>query len=600
MTTLPLRSEIDDQYKWNSPSVFADKAAWEAAIEDLMPKVEAIKQFKGRLAESPAVLADFIEARDTLFRAAMKIFFYAMMDSNCDSTNTEATAMSDKARGVFGMSMAAAAFAAPEMLAIGKETLEQWLADEPRLTFLDHFVDNLFRQQAHVRSADVEQVMGMAQDTFGGINNIFQTLTSADIQFPPAVDADGNEYPVAQSTYTNLIGNEDRELRRSAYDSYTGQYLAFKNTIATTYLTSVKRDVLNMRVRGYGSSLEASLFENNIPMEVHHNLIDTYKKHIPTWHKYWDVRRKILGVDKLHPYDIWAPLSKNQPHVPFEQAVDWICEGMKPLGDDYVAALRKGCLEQRWVDIYPNQGKRQGAFSGGTYDTFPFIMMSYTNSLFSLSTLAHELGHSLHSFNSRKHQPSIYARYTLFEAEVASNFNQAMVRGYLREINDDPAFQMALIEEAMSNFHRYFFIMPTLARFEYEVHNRVEKGMGLTADDLITLCADLFAEGYGDAMDFDREQVGITWATFGHLYRNFYVYQYATGISAANLLAQNILNGGEGAVKNYREFLTLGGSVYPLESLQRAGVDMTTPAAVETTFGVLADMVERLEKLAGK
>jgi oligoendopeptidase F len=332
---------------------------------------------------------------------------------------------------------------------------------------------------------------------------------------------------------------------------------------------------------------------------VFHNLIDTYKKNIPTWHKYWSVRRRVLGVDSLQPYDIWAPLTSKPPVVPFEQAVEWISNGMKPLGDDYVRVLRQGCLEDRWVDRAVNEGKRTGAFSFGTYDTMPFIMMSYDDSMGGLSTLAHELGHSMHSYLSKQNQALVNSRYTLFAAEVASNFNQAMTRAYLREANPDTLFQIALIEEAMSNFHRYFFIMPTLARFELEVHQRVEKGQGVTADELIDLCADLFAEGYGTEMNFDRQRIGITWATFGHLYNAYYVYAYATGISAAHELAKGILAGKPNASKNYVEFLSMGGALYPIDALKHAGVDMMKPDAVETTFGVLADMVNRLEKLAG-
>lgn len=594
------RSEIPEQYRWNAPSVFTDSAAWEAAGDDLLKLIEQASSYKDRLSEGPLVLADFMQVYEQTMRLGMKIFFYAAMSANCDSTDKQAAAMNDKARSLMGQAAAAVAFAQPEMLAIGRKNLERWMDQEPRLSVLRHYVDNLFRQQAHVRSAEVEQVMGLAQDPFGGINNIFSMLVNADLQFAPAVSEDSQTHDVAQGTYPTLLHNADREIRRSAYDSYTGSYLDFKNTLAASYITSVKQDVFNMRVRGYESSLAASLFQNNVPVAVHDTLIETYRANIATWHKYWRIRRQILGVDALHPYDIWAPLTDKTPEVPYTQAVDWISEGMAPLGEDYVQALRQGCLQDRWVDVYPNKGKRQGAFSFGTHDTFPFIMMSYDDTLSGLSTLAHELGHSMHSYHSRKAQPYFYSRYTLFVAEVASNFNQALVRAHLRQkFADDTIFQINLIEEAMGNFHRYFFIMPTLARFELEVHNRVEKGQGLTAEDLNELCADLFSEGYGDEMHIDHDRVGITWATFQHLYSNFYVYQYATGISAAHALAEKILSSEDGAVSRYIDFLSTGGALYPLDALNRAGVDMTKPDAVETTFGVLADMVDRLEQLAG-
>jgi oligoendopeptidase F len=352
-------------------------------------------------------------------------------------------------------------------------------------------------------------------------------------------------------------------------------------------------------VRGHSSTLAAALFEQNVPVEVFHNLVDTFRKNLPTWHRYWAVRRRALGVDELFPYDVWAPLTEDQSHVPYEQAIEWICEGLAPMGEPYVKEVRQGCLQDRWVDVYPNRGKQAGAFSSGSYATHPFIMMSYNDDLFSLSTLAHELGHSMHSLLTHQHQPIRYSRYSLFVAEVASNFHQAMVRAHLLDTIDDVRFQINLIEEAMSNFHRYFFIMPTLARFELETHQRIERGEGLTADDMIDLMTGLFAEGYGDEMAFDRDRVGITWATFGHLYIDYYVYQYATGISGANALARGVLSGKEGAVDAYLSFLQAGGSMYALDVLKMAGVDLTTPEPVEIAFGVLSDLVDRLEALVG-
>ena len=302
----------------------------------------------------------------------------------------------------------------------------------------------------------------------------------------------------------------------------------------------------------------------------------------------------------MREYDIKAPLTDDTIEVPYRQAVDWICEGMAPLGEEYVSILRRGALEERWVDIYPNKGKRLGAFSYGGPGTHPFIMMSYNDDIFSLSTLAHELGHSLHSYHSWRTQPIIYGRYTLFAAEVASNFNQAMVRDYLLRTHPERAFQVAVIEEAMSNFHRYFFIMPTLARFELELHERAERGQPLTADSFNGLMADLFAEGYGSDLEMDRLRTGSTWAQFStHLYSNFYVYQYATGIAGAHALAHGILDKQEGAVDRYLGFLRAGGLRYPLEALAAAGVDLRSPEPVEIAFGILAEYVERLEKLVG-
>ena len=328
-----------------------------------------------------------------------------------------------------------------------------------------------------------------------------------------------------------------------------------------------------------------------------HNLIETFKKNLPTWRRYWSVRRRALGVKALQPYDVWAPLTGKGPTLNYHEAVDWISTGLAPLGETYVNTLRRGCLEQRWVDVYANQGKTDAQFSTGGPGTYPFILMRFDGELGGMSTLAHELGHSMHSYFTWETQPLIYTNYTLFAAEVASNFNQAMVRAHLLAQNPDRDFQISVIEEAMSNFHRYFFIMPTLARFELETHQRLERGQGLTADDMIELMADLFAEAFGPEVPFDRQRMGMTWATFGHLYADYYVYQYATGISGANALASRILSGTPGAAEAYLEFLKAGGSLYPLDALKRAGVDLTTPQPVEATFAVLAGLVDRLEKL---
>ena len=367
--------------------------------------------------------------------------------------------------------------------------------------------------------------------------------------------------------------------------------------MASTLITQIKQDVFNVRARGNESSLHASLEPDKIPVEVYHNLLEVFKKNLPTWHRYWRLRKDIMNVDKFHVYDIKAPLTTEKPHVSFKQAVEWISEGLAPLGEEIVKLIQKGALEQRWVDRVRNKGKRQGAFTNATAETYPFIMMSWADDVFSLSTLSHELGHALHSYYSWKTQPYIYGRYTLFEAEVASNFNQAMVRDYLFRTQTDREFQIALLEEAMSNYHRYFFIMPTLARFELETHTMVEEGKPLSADSMIDLMARLFKEGYGDEVEYDHDRIGITWAQFGHMYRNYYVYKYTTGISGAHALAKPILAGDQDAVKRYHQFLRAGGSKYPTENLKQTGVDLTKPEPVESAFNYLAGLVDRLEKL---
>ena len=594
---LPARSEIAESSAWNAPSVFASREAWAAATDALLADIPRIEIFKGRLHEGPAVMADALDVWQDLLTQFGKIRVYAGMASSVDTTDAAALGMRGRAMSAYGRLISAGAFVDPELIGIGNETVNQWISSEPRLAYLQQYADNLFRLQKHVRSAEVEAILGMASEPLGAISGIFGQLTDADMQFPAATTESGGAFTVAQSTYDGTKHSADRELRRTAYESYTEEYLAHKNALAANLMASYKADVFLARARNYPTALERSLFQNNVPRAVYDALINTFQKNIPTWHKYWRVRRKALGVETLQPYDIWAPLTPNKPKVPYQQAVEWIAEGMAPLGEDYVNILRRGCGDDRWVDIYPNQGKAQGAFSSGAKGTHPFIMMSYTDDLESMSTLAHELGHSMHSYQTRGTQPTLYANYSMFVAETASNFNQALTRAHLFKTNPDKDFQISLIEEAMSNFHRYFFIMPTLARFELEIHTRVEQGKSPTAGEMMALCADLFAEGYGGEMTFDRDREGITWATFGHLYMPYYVFNYATGISAAHAISRRILDGIPGAVESYRQALTVGNSVYPVETLQIAGIDMTTPEPVEQTFAILADMVDRLEAL---
>jgi oligoendopeptidase F len=595
--TLPTRDDLAPEYTWNAESVFTSPEDWGVEFDDVAAGLSRLKAFQGHLADGPTKLADAFDAFDELTRRVGKVIFYAGMSHYVDTTDQGAVERFSKAQGLYGQTLAAMAFLDPELLNIGEETLSDWIQSEPRLAIYEHYIGNLFRKQAHVRSGEVEELLGMLKDPFLGTTATARMLTDSDLLIEPATAQDGSLLSVSPVTLEKILAGPDREARRTAWENYADAHLTFKNTLASNLITSIKQNVFEMRARCHASTLEAELFNENIPADVFHNLISTFRKNIPTWHRYWAVRRKALGVDTLHTYDIWAPLTGERSHITYEQAVESVCDGLSPLGEEYVAVMRNGCLTDRWVDVYPNQGKSAGAFSYGAPGTYPFIMMSFNHDIYSLSTLTHELGHSMHSYLTWKHQPTVYSKYSLFLAEVASNFHQAMVRAHLLERESDPNFQIQVIEEAMDNLHRYFFIMPMLARFELETHQRIERGEGLNADAMIELMADLISEGYGDEMHLDRQRDGIMWATFSHLYRDYYVYQYATGISGAHALANRILVGEGNAVNDYLDFLKAGSSDYPLEVLKRAGVDLTTSQAVEETFDVLANMVDKLEML---
>ena len=595
--TLPLRSEIPDEETWNLESIFPNPDAWEIAKQEVLQALPNVIAYKGRLGESPTILADFLDCYEKTIRKALLVMVYASLSSAVDATDQEALARAGQGHSTLVRLNAATAFMNPELMTIGFDTLRDWMTKDDRLSQLGHFIDELEREKQHVRSDEVEQVLALAGEPLGDFYRAYSAITNADIVFEEAIDSEGNRHEVGQSSIGALITNTDRHARRTAFDSYSKGYLDYKNTIAALQIGGIHRDIFNAKNRIYASSLEASLGSNNIPTEVFHALIDTFKKNLPIWHRYWRIRRKALGYEHLYVYDIKAPLSQETPQIPFKQAVEWICEGLAPLGVEYTNTIRKGALEDRWVDRARNRGKRQGAFSSGVYDTNPFIMMSYADDVFSMSTLAHELGHSMHSYLTRQTQPFVYSHYSLFVAEVASNFHQAMLRGYLINKLVDPVIQLALIEEAMSNFHRYFFIMPTLARWELEVHQRAENGEPLTADIMSKICLGYFSEGYGEDVIFNEDQVGITWAQFQHMHMNFYVYQYATGISAAHALAHGIREGNQDNVDNYLEFLKAGSSLYPLDALKLAGVDMTSSQPVEDAFSVMSAYVDRLEFL---
>jgi oligoendopeptidase F len=600
-THLPPRSEIPEIETWNLKSIFPEIADWEAALEKVKQDLPKLKKYQGELGSSPEKLVEYLNFAHQITILGLKVIVYSRLDQATDMGNSEKTARAGQGQNLMAKLNAARSFEEPELIGIGFGKLHRWATEVDELKVYDHYFKDLERRTAHIRSAEVEEVLALASEPLPhSMPPAYASLVNSELPFQPAVSAEETKVEIGQSNINSLITHQDRKLRRSAYENYADSYLDFKDTLAGIQTQAFQRDVFNARVRHFESSLEASLFPNNIPTEVFHNLIGVFKRNLPTWHRYWKIRKAALDTDEFGVYDIKAPLTKTKVEVSFEQAVDWICEGMAPLGEEFVSILRHGCLEDRWVDRALNKGKRQGAFSSGSYGTQPFIMMSYADDVFSLSTLAHELGHSMHSYYTREYQPFVYGRYSLFVAEVASNFNQAMVRDYLFKTQTDPVFQLALIEEAMSNFHRYFFIMPTLARWEYEMHQRVEKGGPTTAKIFIDRCAELFMEGYGDNVDYDHVRTGITWSQFGHMYMNFYIYQYATGISGAHALVNRVLDQGENAAADYIKFLKAGSSVYPLDALNSAGVDLTKPKPVEEAFQVLSGIVDRLENIVEK
>ena len=603
--TLPKRVDVPAEKKWNIETVFPSVDAWETEFARAGGLLGGFAEHAGRLGESPGMLASALARRMEVGLAVRKLGLYASMQRAGDTGDQNAAALSSRAGGLSARFASATAFYEPELLALDPSTLRKWTAETPALTIYAHYFDTLARRRDHVRSEEVEALLAQVAEPLSALGTAVGVLTDADMKFAPVSSPFGAAYEVAQGTIADLLRHEDQRVRKAAWESYADGHLAVKNTLAACLSGRVKQSVFQSRARRYPSALEASLAPNAIPREVFDTLLATFQANLPIWHRYWGLLKKGLGVETLYCCDVPAdavpaPMPKTETPISFAEATDTICTGMAPLGTEYVQAMRRGLEQDRWVDREPNIGKGSGAFSSGMTGTSPFIMMNYRDDLFSVSTLAHELGHSMHSYLTWQSQPPIYSGYSLFVAEVASNFDQALVRGHLLDTVTDRDQILAIIEEAISNFHRYLFVMPILARFELDCHEKIERGEALTADGMGATLAGFFNEGYGGLVEIDEARIGITWAQFSHLYSPFYVYQYATGISAANALAEDVRAEGAPAAERYLSFLKAGGSLYPLDALKLAGIDMTSPEPIQRAFGVLSKMVDRLAEIVEK
>ena len=592
------RADVPSGQRWDHADLFADLDAFDAALREVEERIPTLAAFRGTLDQGPDRLAAWLQAAEALERDVGRLRVWTAMASSVDANDEPARERADRVGTLASRIAEATAFEVPELLAIGTETLRDWLRD-PALADRERWLQRLERDAPYVRSAEVEALLGALRTPFAGAAASHSILANAELDVAPAHDADGVEHAVTQAVVSTLKGSPDRTLRESAWTNYADAHLARKRTMANLLVTGARQTNLLARVRGYDDALAMTLGPLEVSRDVVDALLETFRANLGVWHRYFELKRRHLGLDRLRPWDVDAPVSPAPPTVGYVESVDWLSASLAPLGDDYVQAMRRGALEDGWVDRAPNAGKRMGAFSTSWGGSKPYIMMSWTDDLGSASTLAHELGHSMHSWLSWRTQPYPYARYTLFAAEVASNFNQAMMRDHLFEQRaGDRAFELALIDETMANFGRYFLIMPTLMRFELELHRRAEAGEGLTADALSEHLAGLFAEAYGPAMELDEERVGITWAEFHtHLYARFYVFMYATGIAGAHAFARRILDGEPGAVDRYLAFLREGGHTPPLDALRAAGVDLASPDPVQDAFDVLNRHVDRFAAL---
>lgn len=591
---LPTRQEVPDKDKWRLEDIYATDAQWERDFQELRIMSKEIQAYKGRLGESARVLLETLQAEERLQQLNEKIYAYARMRRDEDNTNAVYQALTDRADSISTEVQTAVSFILPEILALPEEKLAGFRQVERGLDLYEFAFEEIMRQKDHTLSPAEERIIAQAGEVTEAPANIFKMVNNADITFEPIADEKGSLVEVTHGRYTRLLESRDRRVRRDAFTSMYSSYGKLRNTLAATISSSVKRDIFYARVRKHPSALQASLFEDNIQPQVYDNLIETVRRNNKAMQRYVELRRRRLGVDELHMYDLYVPLAGEvEWEIPYEESVEIIKKALAPLGSSYGEVLAQG-LATGWVDIYENKGKSSGAYSWGPYGTHPYILMNYQNNLNNLFTLAHELGHAMHSYYAFQEQPYIYAHYKIFTAEVASTVNECLLMDYLLKTVTETDRKLYLLNHYLEQFRGTVFRQTMFAEFEKIIHARVEAGEALTPDFLGEAYHQLNLDYYGQGIVVDRD-IDLEWARIPHFYTAFYVYKYSTGFSAAVSLSRQILTEGEPAVKRYLNFLKSGGSGYPLNLLKAAGVDLSTPVPVQEgldLFNTLLDQVE--------
>lgn len=594
---IPVRGEVDPKFTWATTDLFPTDEAWEAEIPKIQNMVQKFKGYEGKLGESGQNLLGFLRLEDDFLRIADPFVGYAMYKKDEDTRNPVYQKMAGQMQNLLLEAQEALAFFTPEVLQIPDETLNGFYQAVPELEHYRLVLDRVRRQKEHTLSQSEEALLAAAGKLGQTPGLTYNFLNDADLTFPDAVDASGQNHPVTHGTFIPLMQAPDRELRKSAFQSLYGAYKQFQNTFASSLEGQMKQLQFFANARKYPSALHAALDNTEVPVEIYHNLIAAVRKNFPAMHRYIRLRKKLLGVDKLHYYDIYASMVADQEQtIPFDQAKETALEALAPLGEEYLGILREG-FDNRWIDVYENQGKRSGAYSSGVFGNHPFVLLNYTDTLDDLFTLVHEMGHALHSYLSNREQPVTYANYKIFVAEVASTCNESLLMQHLLGKTQEPKQRAYLINHFLEQFRTTLYRQTMFAEFELWCSEETRKGHPLTAEALCDKYGELNREYYGEEIEPDQE-IALEWARIPHFYRNFYVYQYATGFSAAIALSQRILREGAPAVKDYLHFLSGGCSTDPVSLLKGAGVDMSTPAPVDDALKLFEELVKEMEQLS--
>ena len=592
------RSEIPVEDTWATEDMYVSDAAWEAELETLDEDKAFLAGFAGKLGESGKTLYDYLYRSEMTDAKASLLGNYCMRKSDEDTRNATYQSMTGKFMSVVVALGAALSFDTPEIMAIPDETLDSFYVDCPELERYRRYLTNLRRKKDHILSPAEEKLLAAAGELSQAPDTIYGMFADADIKFDDALDAEGNPHTVSQATFVPIQNGSDRVLRKNAYESLYKGFANFKNTAASILNAQNKQLKFFAEARRYANAFEASLDNTNVPTSVYLNLIDTVHKNMDKMHRYVRLRKKMLGVDELHFYDVYAPLvTKVDKKIPFAEAKETIYDALAPMGEDYRRILKEG-FENRWIDVYPNEGKRSGAYSAGA-KVHPYVLMNYSGTLDSQFTLAHEMGHALHSYLSNKTQNPIDAHYVIFVAEVASTCNEALLMEYLLNKTTDKKERIYLINHFLEQFKGTLYRQTMFAEFELNIGKLVAQGQTLTADVLCAEYRRLNEEYFGPDMVVD-DQIAVEWARIPHFYYNYYVFQYATGYSAAIALSRRILKEGEPAVKDYINFLSGGCSKSPIDLLKGAGVDMTDPAPVEAALNLFGQLLDEMENLIGE